>query len=351
MILKNSLLIVIIILFFPFIFTQDTFCLQSESAHFIYYYEATDSSIIDTVKLRLENSFDRITKDLQLTITEKIKVHIYPNLQELHNAIGYPDAPDWLVGVGNVEIYVVSPLNPGPSHTYKSIMDNVFIHEFTHICVGKIRNYLPSWLNEGFALYEGGPYYDTAAVVSAYNKLGKIPTLDELYYDFVKYSGYQFAITIAYFIIENYGMDAMRKFIHNPEDYSVFSGLSKNEFEVKWHEYVKKNYLGNTSTISPDKDDHSQATGFILKQNYPNPFNAGTVIHYNIPGDGETKLTIYNSIGEKICTLINSIKNAGEHSIYWNGLDDFGQLAANGIYIYNLRTGNASLSKKMIVLK
>lgn len=346
---KKAALFVIIL--FCFFLRQNTFCLQKESPHFIFYYQIQDSSIIDSVQVKLENSFARITGDLQITITEKTKVHIYPTLQEFHNAIGYQNAPDWLVGIGNTEIYAVSPLNPGPAHTYYSILNNVFIHEFTHICTGKIRSYLPTWLNEGFALYEGGPYYDKASVVSAYNRLGKIPTLDELNYDFNKYSGYQFALTIAYYTIENYGMDAMRKFIYRPDDYSVFSGLTKSEFETKWFEYVQKNYLENPSAVPNNEKEVSSLQGYILKQNHPNPFNSDTIINYIIPKADEVTLIIYNSIGKKIRTLINAMEKAGEHIIRWNGLDDLGQLVTSGIYIYNLKTSYASISRKMIILK
>ena len=138
---------------------QKIFALQSESPHFIFYYEVQDSSVIDTIKSRLENNYDRITGDLQLNIQSKIKVHIYPSLQEFHNAIGWSDAPDWLCGVGWTDIYVVSPPDPGPAHSYNEIINNVFVHEFTHVCTAKINTNIPIWLSEGFACYEGGPYY------------------------------------------------------------------------------------------------------------------------------------------------------------------------------------------------
>ena len=39
-------------------------------------------------------------------------VHFYPSLQEFHDAIGWSNAPDGVVGFGNREIYAVSHLNP-----------------------------------------------------------------------------------------------------------------------------------------------------------------------------------------------------------------------------------------------
>lgn len=87
------------------VFSRGLFGQQKESDHFIYYYEASDSSVVATIASRLEGSYDRITDDLQLTLIGKIGVHIYPTLQEFHNAIGWPDAPDWVVGVGWTELH------------------------------------------------------------------------------------------------------------------------------------------------------------------------------------------------------------------------------------------------------
>jgi hypothetical protein len=49
-------------------------------------------------------------------------------------------------------------------------------------------------------------------------------------------------------------------------------------------------------------------TEFTLKQNYPNPFNPTTTIEYAIPkqANGKTvRLEIFNTVGEKVKTLIN----------------------------------------------
>jgi len=45
---------------------------------------------------------------------------------------------------------------------------------------------------------------------------------------------------------------------------------------------------------------------FLLLQNYPNPFNATTVIDYQVPLNGYVKLEIYNMLGQKLATLVDS---------------------------------------------
>ena len=90
---------------------------------------------------------------------------------------------------------------------------------------------------------------------------------------------------------------------------------------------------------------------YTLDQNYPNPFNPSTLINYSIPENGNIKLVIYNMLGQKVKTLINTNASAGTYSASWNGRNDAGQLVTSGIYIYQLEAGLTKMSKKMMLLK
>ncbi len=83
-----------------------------------------------------------------------------------------------------------------------------------------------------------------------------------------------------------------------------------------------------------------------LKQNYPNPFNPGTTINYSIQKSGFVKLTVYNSLGQSVATLINRIKTSGNHSVYF----DASQLSS-GNYLYVLEANGAKVSKQMVLVK
>ncbi|GBD93540.1 hypothetical protein BMS3Abin05_01123 [bacterium BMS3Abin05] len=97
---------------------------------------------------------------------------------------------------------------------------------------------------------------------------------------------------------------------------------------------------------------------FVLEQNYPNPVRlnahpaSGTTIRYSIPKNARVEITVYNILGQKVATLINQNQLAGVHSAQWNGMDQTGNLVSNGIYFYELKAGNRTLSlKKMVVLR
>jgi photosystem II stability/assembly factor-like uncharacterized protein len=85
---------------------------------------------------------------------------------------------------------------------------------------------------------------------------------------------------------------------------------------------------------------------FKLYQNYPNPFNPKTVIKYSISQDGFVKLDIFNSLGEKITSLVDENKKAGIYKINFSASE-----LTSGIYFYKLQAGDNIETKKMILLK
>ncbi len=86
---------------------------------------------------------------------------------------------------------------------------------------------------------------------------------------------------------------------------------------------------------------------FALFQNYPNPFNPSTTIKFSLPeGSANVKLTIYNSLGQKVAELVNGRLDAGIYSYQW----DAGNVSS-GLYIYQIVTEKFVSTKKMMLLK
>jgi len=90
---------------------------------------------------------------------------------------------------------------------------------------------------------------------------------------------------------------------------------------------------------------------YELHQNYPNPFNAETIIEYQIPEAGKVEISIYNTLGQKVRTLVNSSITAGYHETKWNGMNDAGETVSSGIYFITLKAGNFIKTRKMIYLR
>jgi len=90
---------------------------------------------------------------------------------------------------------------------------------------------------------------------------------------------------------------------------------------------------------------------FDLKQNYPNPFNPSTVIVYQVPDNEFVTLEIYNALGQKVRTLINEMKEAGEYQVMWNGKNDAGNALSSGVYLYRITAGNKVKVMKMMLIR
>ncbi len=98
-------------------------------------------------------------------------------------------------------------------------------------------------------------------------------------------------------------------------------------------------------------DDNRLPVSLALKQNYPNPFNPQTAISFSIPHRGLVDLTVYNILGSKVRTLVNSEVEVGEHLVIFDSIDDHGSPVAPGIYFYRLKTESIALTRKMVLIK
>ncbi len=90
---------------------------------------------------------------------------------------------------------------------------------------------------------------------------------------------------------------------------------------------------------------------FELLQNYPNPFNPVTTIRYQIPKRDHVILTIYNMMGQKIATLVDQDQGPGYYTVEWNGRDESNRETSTGIYIYQLRSVQQTVTRRMIKIR
>jgi hypothetical protein len=92
-------------------------------------------------------------------------------------------------------------------------------------------------------------------------------------------------------------------------------------------------------------------TEYALQQNYPNPFNPSTEIKFSLPEASQTELVIFNVLGQKVRTLIDGQLTAGEYQISWDGKDADGKDVSSGLYLYRLKAGESTLTRKMVLAR
>jgi hypothetical protein len=103
--------------------------------------------------------------------------------------------------------------------------------------------------------------------------------------------------------------------------------------------------------VSISLSNQSIPDDYTLLPNYPNPFNQSTTLCFSLPEDQLINLEIFDSNGKKILTLVNESKHAGFHQLSWDGLNKQGQPVGSGLYIYRIRAGSFTSSRKMLLLK
>ena len=97
-------------------------------------------------------------------------------------------------------------------------------------------------------------------------------------------------------------------------------------------------------------EDAALNNSLHVKGNYPNPFEEKTNIEFEIESAGEVLITIYDSKGNQIQTLECNDCQAGKNTLQWNGIDQAGNKASSGVYYYEVRFGNATQARKMIIV-
>jgi uncharacterized delta-60 repeat protein len=127
---------------------------------------------------------------------------------------------------------------------------------------------------------------------------------------------------------------------------------------VTQEDYATIKYFPKSTDVKDETENKEKPSRFALSQNYPNPFNPTTVIHYTVRGSQfvvrspiHTTLKIYNVLGEGVRTLVDEKKLPGDYTVQWDGKNDKGEQLASGVYFYELKVGDYTSAKKMVLLK
>ena len=115
-----------------------------------------------------------------------------------------------------------------------------------------------------------------------------------------------------------------------------------NKFGLRDHFVV----VDESNTVVSNELITEQPSKVQLNQNYPNPFNPTTTIQFEIPVNSEVSLTLYNMLGQKVSTIYQGRLNSGSHSFRLNAKG-----ISSGVYIYQLKTEQQTLTKRLTLIK
>lgn len=99
-------------------------------------------------------------------------------------------------------------------------------------------------------------------------------------------------------------------------------------------------------TASSVESEPEMVEDYMLAKAYPNPFNATTTIRFSLPTETHVELTIYNSAGQEVMTLVNAVRRAGTHSVNFTA-DNL----PTGIYFARMQATHFVQTRKITLLK
>ncbi len=116
---------------------------------------------------------------------------------------------------------------------------------------------------------------------------------------------------------------------------TAFSNNTENKLKV----------MVNSSLVNSEVKDEIP-TKLELSQNYPNPFNPSTNIQFALPEAAQVRLEVYNTLGQKVATVVDGMRSAGYHSVSFDA-----SALSSGVYLYVITTPGHMETRKMMLIK
>ena len=124
------------------------------------------------------------------------------------------------------------------------------------------------------------------------------------------------------------------------------SGVAAKDYSISKSNGTITGAFYESNPVLLGVKDSPKSDNFILSQNYPNPFNPVTTINFQLLSGSSISLKVFDLLGREIATLLNQQMTAGSHSVDFDATN-----LTSGVYIYQLRSGDFSTFKKMMVVK
>lgn len=90
---------------------------------------------------------------------------------------------------------------------------------------------------------------------------------------------------------------------------------------------------------------------WALAQNTPNPCVSTTEIRFDVARTSDVAIRVYNTMGQVVRVLKDGRLEPGHYSVAWDGTSTAGGKVASGVYFYEMKSGEFSATRKMLVVK
>jgi hypothetical protein len=228
---------------------------KHETDHFIIQYSESDSMISRHVAEESEKLRIKIVSDVGYFPKEKTTIVLAPSLEEFQQIQpNLKKIPLWAAAVAYPELNLMIIRSPKAIKDGHLDYQKVFIHEFTHIVMGRAlqNKRAPTFLTEGISMYESSEWhFSRMASLTKAALTGRIIPLRKLTDQFPEDQddadlAYAESFMFISFLINKYGRESFQQFIKNyaesgnlRQSLHEMTGKHLVTLEREWIDYMK----------------------------------------------------------------------------------------------------------------
>jgi hypothetical protein len=215
----------------------------------IYWYEGEESFVLELMAAA-QQALTKLGQDTGAYLERPAKLYIYADAQDLQGAMIYPQ--EWTGGVAFTR-YGIMAIGIAPNNL--SWGKRAIAHELAHLVIHQMTlnpyNALPTWLDEGLAMYAEGPlvplykaYLDKAI---AEDNLISVRSLSSPFSAYTEESllSYAQSYSLVEFLITSYGQDMMLELLLIFKQGSSYDealekayGFDMDGLDALWRDYI-----------------------------------------------------------------------------------------------------------------
>ena len=215
----------------------------------IYWYEG-GQSFAQEIMTAAQQALIQLTGDAGAYLERSVKMYIYTDPSDLQGAMIFPQ--EWTGGVAFTRFGIIAI---GISRDNLDWGKRAIAHELTHLVIHQMTlnpyGEIPTWLDEGQAMYTEGPllpgyvtYLDIAIAENSLISVRSLSSPFSVYADEAALSYVQ-SYSLVEFLIRNYGQSKMLELLNIFKQGSTYDGALEQVYgfdmdglDVLWREYI-----------------------------------------------------------------------------------------------------------------
>jgi len=220
----------------------------------LYWYEG-DDAFAGELMTAAQQALARLSKDTGVELEKEVHIYIYANSQDLRGSMIFPQ--EWTGGVAFTR-YGTIAIGIEPGNLEWGI--RVIAHEFTHLVIHQMNfnpyGDLPTWLDEGLAMYaEGEMQPMMMSLLRKSAEQDDLISVRSLSSPFSAYAGesmlaYAQSHSLVQFLIERYGSERMYELLCTFKQGSQYDaallqvyGFDMDGLDSRWQDYIQETLM------------------------------------------------------------------------------------------------------------